>query len=126
MAQAVQKINTVPNEAIGIGAYAPISGLSITILNGSGWIRLTGLCTFQNAAGATRDIHTMLFVDGSQIPDSYRRTTAADTFMINVKNTTLFKPGAGQHTYDLRALTSAGSVLVFATQGMLQLDEPGY
>jgi hypothetical protein len=126
MAQSVQVLPTSTNTPLTPAAFADIPGLSITVLNGSGWIRLSYSIDLFNTVAAPNDCGFRFKIDGQPILDTLRYTTVPTSGTGSIASFHLFKPGSGQHTYNIEAFCAQASILIPDIRAAFILDEPGY
>jgi hypothetical protein len=126
MAQAIQVIPTNESQPLNPGSFADIPGLSITILNGSGWIRATSNLCCHNLDPTTDYAACRITVDGAQIPNSQRGSHIPQNLEYTFGGTFLIKPGAGQHTYKLQGLAVLGTAYINLYLANFIIEEPGF
>jgi hypothetical protein len=126
MAQAVTVGPTIANQILAVGSYQDIPGLSITCLNGSGWIFLLYSFQLLNLYAGANPAFFQFSVDGAPHPNSGRGATLAQSGQANVNCCYAIKPGAGQHIYTVQGQTLNADMQIVLQNGSLILQEPGY
>jgi len=126
MAQAVQAVPASPNQDLPLSNYADIAGLSITILNGSGWIRATFSASINNQYAGTNVAQIQLLVDGIQQAHFYFYCKLLQGEGQIISRTALLKPGSGQHVYKLQGYSSQESAYIVSLAATFIIEEPGF
>jgi hypothetical protein len=126
MAQAVTVKPSANNQILGVAAWTDIPGMTITILNGSGWIEISYSACLQNQLAGANDGILRLTIDGIEKPDSTRQISYSATAYQSIAFTDIFKTGAGTHTYKLQGYAINADVRIPGRYAQLVVKEPGF
>jgi hypothetical protein len=126
MAQAVIARPTNANQELPTPTMADITGLTITILNGSGWIRATFSANLWNTHSADQNASFRMLIDGQPQPDATRMIRLATQTGGSMGWSELFKPGAGTHTYKIQGEADLGPFVILGRGASIIIEEPGY
>lgn len=93
-----------------------LTGLSVNVVVPEGRrLRITGLALFQNTNVGARNIMRIV-QDGAQIQQDEVSSSVANQSQL-LHSAVVVSPAAGSHTYNLRALTTAGTTTMAAGAG---------
>jgi len=126
MAQKVNAIPTLDNQALNLTTFADIPGLSISTLNGSGWIQLTYSASLYNTYAGSNQASFQLVIDDIAQPDSTAKQNLGQAAFMTIGRSLAYKLGAGQHTIKLQGSAISADIIISLRRGNLILDEPGY
>lgn len=126
MAQAVTARTAVPDQTLPVAGWADTTGLSISMLNGSGWIEISFEAQIFSSYAGNNMIDARLTIDGVEYPDTVRTLVLAQNEQRPLAFKLLTKPGAGQHLYRVQTTTSQSTAKVMLNQVQFCVQEPGY
>jgi len=126
MAQATIRRPTAANQNLPVAAHAAITGLTATILTGSGWVIATILATLLDSSAAANQVYFRLSVDGANPEDCQIAVTVPASGRSTICGRFPLKIGAGQHVILAEGYAAVANVGFIDKQGALIIEEPGY
>ena len=126
MAQAVTKLPSTHNQALPLTTAALIAGLSIPMLHGAGWIRLSYSGTINQAYAGKASIYLIPHLDGQPIPDAETLITGLQDAFLQFSRSILLKPGSGQHTYELYGYADQSGPTLWIGNTNFSIEEIGF
>jgi hypothetical protein len=126
MSQLIIVTPSAPAAELPITNFAEIPGLKATILNGSGWIKLSATLNLYDSTAASKNAFLRLTRDGIPINDSERLVRVQTSYYLSATLLAAIRPGAGQHTYAVEGMGSAAGIQIVNTQASFIIEEPGY
>jgi len=126
MAQATIRRPTAANQVLPVAAHAAITGLTATILTGSGWVIATILATLLDSSAAANQVYFRLSVDGANPDDCAIAVTVPASGRATICGRFALKIGAGQHVILAEGYAAVANVAFIDKQGALIIEEPGY
>jgi hypothetical protein len=126
MAQAVKAVPSVSNQELASPNFTDIPGLSIIVLNGSGWIELSYTVALINGYAGIVYAIFQITIDGALLAETYRNTYLGQGAEAEISFSTIIKPGAGAHTYHLQGRSNHTAVKILELYANLIMREPGY
>lgn len=128
MAQLVQKPINSLDHALSTGIEA-LGGCYASVLTGSGWTRVQAHALLHNGAAVTATATLHLIVDGVDLaatPGGMGQAAMPATLNTTIHLDLPLRMGAGQHTFQLSAVTDAVGVIISGYQAALTVNELGY
>jgi len=129
MPQLITKQIITENAVIGNGSFYELSGLSASILTGSGWILTTIGVPINQEQADFATVEIALAVDGAIAPtdsSAYTKTTIGQwhCFKLNISHAA--RLGAGQHILKVYAKSSHTGPFIKGYSAHMIINELGY